>query len=113
MRESAVIPLDFLPRSIIGRATLFVQSAGTVVFAGIFLYSLAIGPGGGTWGEGLIRIGLGEFFASLFATGWAGLLWSVATPGWLRAVAWRAGRWTAVCLLIPWAILLGLLLWPW
>jgi hypothetical protein len=111
--STAVASPTFLPTSAAGRSVLMVLSGGAVAFAGLFLYALVVGPVGQTWGEWLVRIGLGEFFAALFATGCVGLAWSVAAPSWLPPVAWRVGRWMAVCLLIPWAILLGLVVWPW
>jgi hypothetical protein len=55
---------------------------------------------------------MGEFFVGVFATGCVGLLWAVATPAWLPALALRVAGRMALCLLIPWIIMLGLLFWP-
>src|SRR5881392_2330246 len=108
MERESVVAQNFLPRSHIGRAILLVLSVSAIAFAGMFLFALAVGPAGRSWGERLLRVGMGEFFAALFATGWAGLVWAVGAPGWLPAVARRVGQWMAVCLLIPWAIMFGL-----
>ncbi len=104
---------NFLPRSLVGRAVLLILSVIAIPFSGVFLFLLMVGTGDGTWGIWLLRIASGEFFAALFATGWVGLLWAVATPHWLPTLAERVGRRMSLCLLIPWVLMLGFALWPW
>jgi len=109
------VKAGFLPQSLVGRAILFVLSTGAVAFAGPFVVALVVGSfriAGLTWSERLLRLAMGEFFSALFVTGMVGLAWAVATPIWLPPFAMRACRKMAVCLFIPWIIMLAMVLWP-
>ena len=98
-RVAEAVSRESLPRSIVGRGFLLILSVGAIAFASVFLYGLAIGPAGRTWGEWL-RIATCRWRAP-FTSGWVGLMWAVAGRlSWLPAVALRAGRWLAVCLVI-------------
>lgn len=107
------VPADFLPRSVVGRGLLLVLSIGAIAFAGTFLVVLALGRGDGTWAHWGFRVAFGEFCSALLATGLVGLLWAIATPPWLPVLAVRIGRRMAMCLLIPWVLILAIVLWPW
>jgi hypothetical protein len=112
-KRASVGQSTLLPQSNAGRGVLFLLSIAAIAFAGIFLYALAMCPAGQTWGERLVRLGLGEFFAALFITGWTGMMWAVAAPSWLPKLARRVNRWMAFCLLIPFVIMLGLAVCAW
>jgi hypothetical protein len=110
------VPREFLPRSPQGRIVLLMLSVGAVAFAGMMLFAYitgqAMGAQGNTWGTWLIRMGVIEFSASLLLTGSIGIVWSLATPRWLLPFAFRVVGWMAICLFIPWLIMIGLWLWP-
>ena len=110
--EVNMVPRDVLPRSIPERGVLLVLSAGAIAFS-VVLLALMIGTNGLTWGEWLFRLAMAESFTVLFITGSAGLVWAIAAPRWLPAVALRVGGYMAASMLIPWPILFGLMLWPW
>lgn len=113
MQGADALPDDYLPRSVAGRGLLLVLSIGAIAFAGTFLMVLALGRGDGTWAHWGFRVASGEFCSALLATGLAGLVWAIATPPWLPNLAVRIVTRMAICLLIPWVLILAVVLWPW
>ena len=108
-------PDGFLPQSVAGRVFLFALSLGAIAFASPFLVLLLFvpqGPAAPNWGLWLFRLGMGEFCSALFLIGCVGWIWAVATPRWLPAAAQQLYLKMAVCLLLPWVMLLGYVLWP-
>jgi len=108
-------PEDFLPRSLLGRCLLGMFSAPFVPFSAVFLYAFTLGRRpvlNLNWGEWLVRIAMSEFFGALLAVSICGLIWAVAAPDWLPALAFRYGRRLGVLALVPFLILAGLLIWP-
>ncbi len=106
------VPANFLPRSVGGRVVLGLLSAPAIPFAGVFLYALAVGPGGATPAGRVVRLAMGDLFATLLAVGCCGLVWAVAAPPWLAGPAWRYGRRLTLLALVPFAILVWILVWP-
>ncbi len=99
-----------MPQSMRGRAALLVLSVGMLAL-GIVALALMLRANGLTWGEWYYRLAMAEAFTVLVAAGVLSLLWAIATPSWLPALARKAGRFLAVCFLIPWVLLLGIMMW--
>lgn len=99
-----------MPQSMQGRAALLVLSIGMLAL-GMMALALMLRANGLTWGEWFYRLAMAEIFTVLVAAGVLSLLWAIAAPSWLPALTRNAGRFLAVCFVIPWVLLLGIMMW--